>query len=256
MELHHLESVTLTEGYDVTLSFPRGKRLTGGSVTLDVTLRVHAEHNMQGRLEGTFMKELQCSPELPARFMLRERTDVTTLPLTVSFGGGLSPGNYPFSLRVILDGKQVAFFEDVFVKPIRWFHLGPFDAGRGLLETGHTYQDDLFKTHAGPGGRAIEWREVPDGALDMQGAILPPRLYGAKQHHCSLFYTVLDSPGRQKAAWRLTTRNLSSLWINGDPVLAGVSSPSETRRAASISERGRIRSFWPAAGRRAPTVFS
>jgi len=225
VELHHLESVTLTEGYDVSLTFPGGKRLTSGSIPINVILRVRPDHRMQGRVEGTFMKELRCSPELPARFQLQEGSDVTTLPLTVSFGEGLPPGQYPFSLRVILDGAQVAFFEDALVKPIRWFHLGPLEGGERLLERGVAYQDDLFSAHGGPGGRAIEWREVPGGALDIQGAVLPSRLVGKSPHRCSLFYTALDSPGRQKALWRLTTRNRTSIWLNGEPVLTDAVSP-------------------------------
>ena len=225
VELHHLESITLTEGYDVSLTFPEGKRLTGESISLSVIVRLRPDHSMQGRVEGRFMKELRCAPELPAQFVLQEQTDVTTLPLNVSFGEELPPGQYPFSLRVILDGKQVAFFEDTLVKPIRWFHLGPLEGRERLLETGVSYQDDLFSPHGGPGGRAIEWREVPSGALDIQGAVLPSRLTGTAPHRCSLFYTVLYSAGRQKAVWGLTTRNISSLWINGDPVVSSVTSP-------------------------------
>ncbi len=225
VELHHLESITLTEGYDVSLTFPDGKRLTGESISLDIVMRVHADHTMQGRVEGTFMKELQCTPELPARFALREQSEVTTLPLTISFGDGLPPGQYPFSLRVSLDGKQVAFFEETLVKPIRWFHLGPLEGSDRLLERGVTYQDDLFSAHAGPGGHAIEWHEVPSGALDIQGAVLPSRLVGTAPYHCSLFYTALFSPGRQKAVWGITTRNRSSLWINGEQVLSNAVSP-------------------------------
>lgn len=225
LELHHLESVTLTEGYDVSLTYPEGKRLTGESISLNVILRLRPDHSIQGRVEGTFMKELQCSPELPSRFVLREQTEVTALPLTISFGDDLPPGQYPFSLRVILDGKQVAFFEDTLVKPIRWFHLGPLEGKERLLKTGVSYQDDLFSPHGGPGGRAIEWREVPSGALDIHGGALPSRLAGTAPHRCSLFYTVLYSPGRQKAIWGLTTRNFASLWINGDPVITDVISP-------------------------------
>jgi hypothetical protein len=225
VELHHLESITLTEGYDVSLTFPDGKRLTGESISLDIIMRVRPDHMMQGRVEGTFMKELHCSPELPARFVLREQSDVTTLPLTISFGDGLPPGQYPFSLRVILDGKQVAFFEETLVKPIRWFHLGPLEGNKKLLERGVSYQDDLFSPHAGPGGHAIEWREIPSGALDIQGAVLPSRLIGTAPYHCSLFYTALFSEGRQKAVWGLTTRNTSSLWINGEPAITSAVSP-------------------------------
>jgi hypothetical protein len=219
VELHHLESITLTEGYDVSLTFPDGKRLTGESISLDIVMRARPDQAMQGRVEGTFMKELQCSPELPARFVLREQSEVTTLPLTISFGDGLPPGQYPFSLRVTLDGKQVAFFEETLVKPIRWFHLGPLEGSQRLLERGVSYQDDLFSPHAGPGGHAIEWHEVPSGALDRQGAVLPSRLIGTAPYHCSLFYTAFFSAGRQKAAWGLTTRNRSSIWINGEPAL-------------------------------------
>ncbi|HER42924.1 MAG TPA: hypothetical protein ENO08_00500, partial [Candidatus Eisenbacteria bacterium] len=225
VELHHIESVALTEGYDVSLTFPEGKRLSGESISIDVVLRVRSDHRMQGRVEGTFMKELRCSPELPARFQLQEQQDVTTLPLTVSFGEDLPPGQYPFSLRVILDGTQVAFFEETLVKPIRWFHLGPLEGGATVLENGVSYQDDIFSEHGGPGGRAIEWREVPDGALDAQGAVLPSRLIGTPPRRCSVLYTVLSSPGRQKAVWGLSTRNLSSIWINGEPVLTGAVSP-------------------------------
>ena len=238
VELHHLESVTLTDGYDVSLTFPRGKRLTGEPLSLDVVLRIRPDHRMQGRVEGTFMKELRCAPELPARFILQEHADVTTLPLTISFGEELPPGRYPFSLRVILDGKQIAFFEDALIKPIRWFHLGPLEGRQRLLETGVSYQDDLFSPHAGPGGRAIEWQEVPSGALDIQGAMLPSRLIGTAPHRCSLFYTVLDSPGRQKAIWRLTTRNLSSLWINGEMVLTGSISPYGDKRGRVDIRKG------------------
>jgi hypothetical protein len=223
VELHHTESVTLTRGHDISLNFPSGKRLIGTSIPIDIVLRHSPERNLQGSVEGAFMKELNCAPELPAKFSLKKGTDATTLPLTLSFGAGLPPGRYPFSLRVFLDGKQVAFFEDALVRPIRWFHLGPLAGRERLLEEGVAYQDDLFGAHGGSGD--VEWREVPAGALDGQGAVLPARLTGRIPRQCSLLYTVVDSPTRQKAVWSLTTGNVSSLWVNGEPVVTSSSSP-------------------------------
>ncbi len=225
VELHHVESITLTRGYDVSLSFPRGKRLLGGSLPVNIVLRYSPDHELRGLVEGTFMKELGCSPRLPSRFTVKKGDDVTSLPLKVSFPQNLSPGRYPFSLRVKLDGRQIAFFEDILDRPIRWFHLGPLPGARQLIEDGVSYQDDLFRKHGGPSGYAIKWREVPSGALDIQGAVLPDRLAAFNQDHCSLLYTVVDSPGRQNAVWRLTSGNVSSLWFNGKPALIGETSP-------------------------------
>jgi hypothetical protein len=225
VELHHVESITLTRGHDVSLGFPRGKRLLGESLPINIVLRYSSDQDLRGTVEGVFMKELQCAPALPARFAVKKGNDVTTLPLTVSFPQTLSPGRYPFSIRIKLDGRQIAFFEETLDRPIRWFHLGPLSGSDRLLQKGVSYQDDLFKKHAGPSGYAVGWQEVPAGALDIQGAVLPARLGSAKPHHCSLFYTVVDSPGRQNVVWRITTSNVSSLWFNGESAFTGGSSP-------------------------------
>jgi hypothetical protein len=238
VELHHLESITLMKGYDVSLNFPAGKRLIGSSIALDIVLRHSPDRDTQGRVEGAFMKELSCSPGLPAKYVMKRGTDVTTLPLSVSFGNDLAPGRYPFSLRVFLEGDRIAFFEDVFVRPIRWFHLGPLAGRERLLDEGVTYQDDLFRSHSGPGGRPIEWREVPPGAIDGQGAVLPARLTGNAPQHCSLLYTVVDSPVKQKVAWGLTTKNTSSIWANGDPLMTASSSPYGDKRGKIDLRKG------------------
>jgi hypothetical protein len=225
VELHHAESITITRGHDVTLSFPDGKRLIDGSIPVNVILRYNPERQMRGTVEGIFMKELECSPKLPARFTIKKGDDVTSLPLKVSFSPTLSPGRYPFSLRVKLDGKQIAFFEDILDRPIRWFHLGPLSRSQNLIVNGVSYQDDLYKRHGGPSGYQIKWREVPSGAFDIQGAVLPDRLAAHRPDHCSLLYTVIDSPGRLNVVWRLTSGNVSSLWFNGEPAFIGETSP-------------------------------
>lgn len=225
VEFHHIESITLTRGHDVSLGFPRGKRLLGESLPLNIVLRFSPEHEMRGLVEGAFMKELTCTPKLPARFSVKKGSDVTSLPLKVSFPKNLSPGRYPFSLRVKLDGRQIAFFEDILDRPIRWFHLGPLPRSRQMIENGVSYQDDLFRSHAGPSGYAVKWQEVPHGALDIQGAVLPDRLAAPKPNQCSMLYTVVDSPGRQNVVWRLTSGNVSSLWFNGEPAFIGETSP-------------------------------
>jgi hypothetical protein len=225
VELHHSESITITRGHDVTLSFPSGKRLLGGSLPVNIVLRYSPEKEMRGTVEGAFMKELGCSPTLPARFTIKKGAPVTSLPLEVSFPSSLAPGRYPFSLRIKLDGRQIAFFEDILVRPIRWFHLGPLDGPEQLIEDGVSYQDDLFEKHGGSSGYAIKWSEVPPGALDIQGAVLPDRLEASKPDQCSLLYTVVDSPGRQNVVWRLTSANVSSLWFNGEAAFIGETSP-------------------------------
>ncbi|MCK4350005.1 MAG: hypothetical protein KAX13_04065, partial [Candidatus Krumholzibacteria bacterium] len=96
IELHHIESITLTRGHDVSLSFPSGKRLLGESLPVNIVLRYNPEHELRGLVEGAFMKELGCTPKLPARFTVKKGNDVTSLPLKISFPQSLSPGRYPF----------------------------------------------------------------------------------------------------------------------------------------------------------------
>lgn len=234
-ELHAKESIALIKGYDISLSFPAGQKLTGLPIPVHITVRYRPDHNMQGTVDGTFLRELQCSPELPAKFIVKKGATVTTLPLEIRTKDIPSPGRYPFSITVSLERKQVAVFEESLVKPIRWFSLGPMEQSGWVLENGVRYQDDLFKTYPTAEGGEIHWQEVPAGTIDGEGAVVPMRLYGNVSNRCCLLYTVIDAPPRMKIKWRLETRNTSSLWINGEPVfLAGAALSEDVPRVIDM----------------------
>jgi hypothetical protein len=220
VEIHALESISLTKEYDIKLDFPMGRKLTGAEeYPLLITLRYVPDRDIRGSVKGSFFKELDIYPELPADFMIPEGHELTHLPITVTPSARAAPGTYPFSLSVELDGKTIGNFEDALVLPMRWFSLGPLSLSnfksKGIL----TYQDSFHETFTSPAGQRIAWREVPDDAVDERGAVLPRRIYNRPASECFLLYTVVDAPRRMTVSWRLETANRSALWINSERVL-------------------------------------
>jgi hypothetical protein len=195
--------------------------MSGGTLPVNINVLYRPEHDVQGAIEGHIIKELSFHPELPARFLLKASNEVTTLPLEIAKKPGSAPGRYPFSLSVTLGGRTIARFEETVVLPIRWLHLGPFNYLPQIIKNAEHYQDNLSKTYINADGREIRWSEVPSGALDTEGAVIPERLFGRRAERCLLLYTVIDSPRRMKLTWMLQTGNTSSLWINGEQTLSG-----------------------------------
>jgi hypothetical protein len=221
IEMHQIKSVAFTTGYQVTIGFPEGGMLTGGRLPVNVNVLYRPEQDIQGVIEGHILRELSFRPELPARFLLKSGNEITTLPLEIVKRPGSAPGRYPFSISVKFDGRIIARFEEAVVLPLRWLHLGPFNHSPQFMENANHLQDDISKTHMNAEGREIKWREVPESALDREGAVQPERLFGHGAGRCVLLYTVIDSPRRMKLVWKLETSTTSSLWINDEQILAG-----------------------------------
>jgi hypothetical protein len=221
IEIHSIENIALTKGHEVSLNFPNGRRLGDRRLPMQILLKYNSVQSIQGVVKGKFLKEIRCEPELPARFVVKKNGPITTLPLELLPAGKLPPGKYPFAISVTLDGKPIGNFEDYIVRPVRWFHLGPLSNPRYVLNSATEYQDDLFKKHESTDGFEVMWQEVPDGAIDGDGAVRPGNLYAAQLSSCMLLYTVIDAPARIKARWSLETDGPASLWINSVQVLSG-----------------------------------
>ena len=221
VEIHSIENIALTRGHEISISFPNGRRLGESGIPMQLLLKYNSGQSIQGVVSGKFLKEIRCDPELPARFVVKKNGAITTLPLRLVPAGKLPPGKYPFTISVALDGKLIGNFEDYIIRPVRWFHLGPLSNPRYVLNSATEYQDDLFKKHTTTDGFEVMWQEVPNGAIDGDGAVRPGNLYGVMPSSCMLLYTVIDAPVRIKAQWNLTAAGSASLWINSVQVLSG-----------------------------------
>lgn len=219
VEIHARENVTLMYGYDAALRFPEGRRIHRTPLPVHVVLRYRPDHDIQGIVRGTFLKDTKTSPDLPARFLVRSGSDITTLPLEISTDPAIPPGRYPFSISLELDGKQIAAFDEELIRPFRWFCLGPMPFEPGLLTTAVEHQNDIFRAYRSSDGRTQRWREVPAGALGAGGEILPDRLIAGAGGGSLILYTVLEVPSDFRVRWKLESRGMSSVWINGEPIL-------------------------------------
>jgi hypothetical protein len=217
IELWRRESVVLAPPYRASISFPAGRIIRNDPVPVEIRLRFKPDHDVEGTVNGTFLREFATTPRLPARFLASAANDRTELSIAVAPKGKLSPGRYAFSLSVSLEGKSIALFEETLIRPFRWLHLGPMSSVEGTLRRANEYQADLFKTYTLDGEAGKRWREAPDRAFDAEGAICPALLYDVNDR-CCLLYTTIDSPSRMKLRWSLETANSISLWINGAAV--------------------------------------
>ncbi len=237
VEIRSVESVAVTKEFDATLDLPDGRRIGRKPLRLALALRCRTDRDLQGTVDGSILREFSTVPPLPARFQVRADSERTDLEIAIAPKGMISPGHYPFSLTVALDGKPVALFKESLVRPFNWLHLGTLAKPDEPLRNAVSFQSDLFKSYPASDGRELRWKEVPQGAIDNEGALQPSRLYGKAPGGCALFYTVVDAPARLKLTWRLVTKNAFSLWINGEPVvpatdaqLEGASGPIELRK--------------------------
>ena len=229
VEIHRVASVALTKEYDVALDMPEGRRIADRPVPLEIRLTYKADHDIQGTVEGTFLREFVTKPLLPARFLVSKDSERTDLTLTVAPKGLVSPGRYPFSLTVALDGTPIALLEESIVRPFRWLSIGPFEKADQAMRNALAFQADLLKTYTAADGRALRWKEAPAGAIDAEGSLWPQRLYGKLPAGYVLLYTAVDAPARMKLTWRLATKNASLLWINSEPLVPGPGErPDET----------------------------
>ncbi|MGD1048477.1 MAG: isoamylase early set domain-containing protein [Candidatus Krumholzibacteriaceae bacterium] len=229
LEIHRVASVALTKEYDVSLDMPEGRRIVDKPVPVQISLTYKTDHDIRGTVEGAFLREFVTQPPLPARFLMSKDSEHTDLTLTVTPKGLVSPGRYPFSLTVSLDGAPVALLEESLVRPFRWLSIGPFAKADQAMRDALTFQADILKTYAAADGRALRWKEAPAGAIDAEGSLWPQRLYGKLPASCMLLYTAVDAPARMKLSWKLATKNRSLLWINSEPLVPGPGErPDET----------------------------
>jgi hypothetical protein len=227
VEIHRVGSIALMKEYDAWLDLPEGRRITREPVPVEITIMCKPDRDVQGTVEGTFLRELATTPPLPARFLVSRDSERTELTLAVAPKGMISPGRYPFSLTVALDGTPIARFEESLVRPFRWLHLGPLAGSDEALRNPLALQTDLLKAHTTSDGRSLRWKEAPSGAIDADGSLWPQRLYGGQSGNCMFLYTVVDCPDRMKLVWKLLTKNAVSLWINSEPIAS-----SETDRSS------------------------
>ncbi len=251
VEIHRIESIALTRGYDVSLDFPNGRRLTDGmAIPVNIILKYKSDHRIQGSVEGIFLKDMICDPELPARFVIDPEKEINVLPLKITSPDDPSPGKYPFTISVHLNGSKIAVFEEELTRPIQWLHLGPVKNRRWALEEAVQLQDDLHSTYMSPDGRELRWRSVAPGAIDAKGAIMPDRLYGSGSNRCMLLYTIVTLPATTMVKWQIDTDNITSLWINSTEVITGTTDSSLYSGTASL-RKGRnailVSSYWPQA---------
>jgi hypothetical protein len=237
VEIRSIESVAVTKEFDAALDLPDGRRIGRKPLRLALALKCRTDRDLEGTVDGTLLREFTTTPPLPARFLVRADSERTDLAISIAPKGMISPGRYPFSLNVTIDGRPVALFKEILVRPFNWLHLGTLAKADEPLRNAVSYQSDLFKSYPASDGRELRWSEVPPGAIDNEGSLQPGRLYGKHPGGCALFYTVVDAPARLKLTWRLLTKNASSLWINGEPVvpaadarLEGASGPVELRK--------------------------
>ena len=237
VEIRSIESIAVTKEFDAVLDMPDGRRIGRKPLRLALALRYKTDRDLQGTVDGSILREFSTTPVLPARFLALADAERTDLAIAISPKGLISPGRYPFSLTVTLDGKPVALFKETLVRPFNWLHIGPLAKADEPLRNAVSFQSDLFKSYTASDGRELRWSEVPPDAIDSEGLLQPRRLYGKTPRGCALFYTVVDAPARLKLAWRLVTKNASSLWINGEPVvpaadarIEGTGGPIELRK--------------------------
>ena len=243
VEIRSIESVAVTKEFDAVLDLPDGRRIGRKPLRLALALRCRSDRDIQGTVDGTILREFSTTPPLPARFLARADAERTDLTIEIAPKGAISPGRYPVSLTMTLDGKPVAQFNETLVHPFNWLHLGTLAKVDEPNRNAMSFQSDLFKTYALSDGRELRWSEVPAGAIDNEGILQPRRLYGKPPQGCALFYTVVDAPARMKLAWRLATKNASSLWINGEPVVPGTDARFEgSERANRAQKRAQLHS--------------
>lgn len=218
MEIHGMANIGFITGHRSELNFPNGHVLKDEKLPIDIILKYQPKHDIRGVVKGTFLENLRCTPELPARFLVREEASVTTLPIVVTSRRSISPGVYPFSLTIELSGEPIAVFEDHLVRPFRWLYLGPLPNTAVTRENAAYYQDNLFGEHRTTDGGTARWREVPVEAIDEEGSVALNRLPGAASNSCILLYSLVDAPSIVKTVWHLKMQSHASIWINGDLV--------------------------------------
>ncbi len=218
MEIHDMANLGFVTGHRAGLHFPNGHVLKDERLPMNIRLKYQPKHDMQGVVKGTFLENLRCTPELPARFLVKEGAGETTLPIVVRCSRKISPGVYPFSLTIELSGEPIAVFEDHLIRPLRWLYLGPLPNKASARENAVRYQDNLFGEHHTADGRTVRWSEVPVEAIDDEGNLVLNRLPGAHPNSCILLYSIVDAPSAVKTVWHLKTQGHASIWINGDLV--------------------------------------
>lgn len=238
VEIHQRAHIGFVPGRRAVVHFPDGRTLGSDPITVQIILRYAPDHDIRGVMKGTFLKGVRCTPALPARFLVKEGTEVTKLPLELSCVKTAPPGIYPLSLSLELNGEPIAVFEEKLVRPLRWLYLGPLTNISSTWKHALYYQDNLFAAHSTTDGRTVRWREVPAEAVDREGHVIVSRLSGAGSHSLFLFYTMIGAPTALKTVWRLENENDASIWINGDLVFSTENSYDADRSGPVLLREG------------------
>jgi hypothetical protein len=111
---------------------------------------------------------------------------------------------------------------------MRWFFLGPLDLSSFKTGSILHYQDNFHESYTSIEGRTIRWQEVPPGAIDESGAVLPQRLLGSPAGVSYLLYTVIMAEKRLTASWKCMTSSQTALWINSEQLLSPESAANDS----------------------------
>jgi len=238
LEIHKLESIYLSKPSRVSLLFPAGKKIgDGGSLPMEIIVKYPVEHDIQGKVEGIFLKEISMEPSLPSRFILKSGHPITSLPIRIKCKRSIPPGRYPFSLIVSVGNQRIAFLSNELNKPFRWLHLGPLSEEDLANRSPLSFQNELLKTHRVESGRTLRWREVPDNALDNEGRFRPETIYGENRNRCFLLYTAFSMPYEKEASWRIDTKADFNLWLNSE-LITPEGSGGQTKRGSVKLRKG------------------
>jgi len=219
IELHLLESVYLSKQSKVTISFPAGKKLQPGkTLTIELAVRYPSDHTIRGKVEGSFLKEIETNPALPAWFLIKKNKPITFLPIKVKQKGTVPPGRYPFSLAVSAGNEDIGYFSDEFIKPFNWLYLGPLSMEDFKTSSPLSFQNELLKEFTLSSGLVVRWQILPEQVVDSNGKIAPELVTGKCNNDCILLYTAFDMPSTKKVHWRIETDTEFNIWLNSEPL--------------------------------------
>jgi len=219
LELHSLESVYLSKQSKVTISFPSGKKLEPGkTLTIELAVRYPSEQSIRGKVEGSFLKEIETNPALPAGFLINKNKLITFLPIKVKQKGKVPPGRYPFSIAVSVGNEDIGYFSDEFIKPFNWLYLGPLSVEELKNSSPLSFQNELLKEFTLNSGRVVRWQLLPEQAIDSNGKIAPGLVTGKCNGDCILLYTAFDMQSARQIHWRIETDAEFNIWLNSEPL--------------------------------------
>ena len=97
VEIRSIESVAVTKEFDAVLDMPDGRRIGRKPLRLALALRCKTDRDLQGTVDGSFLREFSTTPPLPARFLASADSPSAPISRSQSARGASSPrGVIPF----------------------------------------------------------------------------------------------------------------------------------------------------------------